>query len=160
MKKYLVVVAAIAMVIAMVGGAWAAGSVAPTVTASGTVARICTSAVNGAITFNIDPSGSGALTPTAAGNGTEPTVKCTKNETVNVTCAGAHASLTPTGDGTGDAIPYSITTCASGASSGTISGAGFSSAKSIPVGITVAQADYQDAAAGVHQDVITVTVAY
>jgi len=160
MKKYVVVMAAIAIVIAMVSGAMAAGTVAPSVTAQGTVGRICTSAVNGTITFNIDPSGTGALTPTAAVNGTEPSVKCTKSESVSVTCAQAHPSLTPTGDGSGDAIPYSITTCADGASSGNITGAGFSTAKSIPVGITVAQADYQDAAAGVHQDVITVTVAY
>jgi len=159
MKKYLVVMAAIAMVIATVSGAWAA-TIAPTVNAQGTVARICTSAVNGSITFAIDPSGVGDLTPSAADTATEPTVKCTNGESVLVDCAQAHATLTPAGDGLGDAIPYSITTCANGAASGNISGSGFSTPKAIPVGITVLQADYQDAAAGVHQDLITVTVTY
>lgn len=148
-----------AITFSMAGGAIAAGSVAPSVTATGTVERVCSSAVNGSIAFTIDPSGSGNLTPSAA-DATKPTVKCTKGESVGVTCTQAHANLTPSGDGTGDAIAYSITTCADGVSAGNITGGGFTTATKIPIGITIADGAYQNATAGVHQDTITVTVSY
>jgi len=155
-KKYMVVVAAIAIAIAAASGAPAA-TLTPAVTATGTVLDTCTSAVGGSITFNIDPSGVGALTPatTDAGN-TSPSVKCTKGQTHAVACSSAHGNrLTIGNDGVTDPIAYTITGCAT-----PLTGNGFSTITSIPVGISILQAAYQDAQAGAHSDTITVTVTY
>ena len=156
MKRYMTIFAVIVIVLAASSAALAA-TIAPTVTATGTVANTCTSAVSGAIAFNIDPSGAGALTPatTDAGN-TSPSVKCTKSSSHVVACSSAHGlKLTVGNDGTTDPIAYTITTCAA-----SLTGNGFSTVTSIPVGITVAQAAYQDAQAGAHADTITVTITY
>lgn len=149
-------VAVMTFVVVMAGGVFAA-SLLPTVTVTGTVADTCTSPIGGAISFNIDPSGSGTLTPatTDAGN-TAPTVKCTKNSVHAVTCTSGHSNkLTVGNDGATDPITYSITGCPA-----TITGGGFSTATAIDFGISILQADYQDALAGAHADTITVTVSY
>jgi hypothetical protein len=157
MKKYMVVMAAITFVIAMVSGAWAAGSVAPSVTATGTVASICTSATGGNINFSIDPSVAGPITPATVDSGnTAPTVKCTNAASPTVTCTSAHSyNLTIGNDGITDPIAYTITGCPAN-----ISGQGFSTAVPIDFGLSLAQTDYQDALAGDHIDTITVTVNY
>ena len=156
MKRYMLVLVAIAIVLAAAGAALAA-TLAPTVTATGTVANTCTSAVGGTIAFNIDPSGSGTLTPATTDSGnTTPTVKCTKNSTHAVACSSAHSlKLTIGNDGTTDPIAYTITGCAT-----PLTGNGFSTVTSIPLGISIAQAAYQDAQAGAHVDTITVTITY
>lgn len=124
------------------------------VTAS--ITNTCTSAVNGSMSFNIDPSGSGTLTPNTTANGTSPSAKCTKNAVHAVTCSSAHANkLTIGNDGSTDPIAYTITSCPA-----SLTGSGFSTATPIPVGISILQAAYQDAQAGAHSDTITVTVTY
>lgn len=156
MKRYMIVLAAIVIVIVAANGALAA-SLTPTVLATGTVVNTCTSAAGGSITFNIDPSVAGPLTPatTDAGN-TAPSVKCTKNSSHAVTCTSAHASkLTILNDGLTDPIAYTITGCPA-----TITGSGFSTATPINFGLQLLQAAYQDALAGAHLDTITVTVTY
>jgi len=52
-------------------------------------------------------------------------------------------------------IAYTITSCPA-----SITGSGFSTAASIPVGISILQTAYQNAKAGAHSDTITVTVTY
>jgi spore coat protein U-like protein len=156
MKKSTITLSAIAIVL-LAASVTLAATLAPTVTATGTVASKCTSAVSGTLAFAIDPSGSGPLTPstTDAGN-TSPSVKCTKNSTYAVACTSAHSfKLTIGNDGTTDPITYSVTTCAA-----SITGNGFSTVVSMPIGITIPQANYQDAQAGAHVDTITVTVTY
>lgn len=121
-----------------------------------TVNDACTSAVNGAMSFSIDPSGSGTLTPNTTANGTSPSVKCTRNAVHAVTCSSSHANrLTIGNDGVTDPIAYTITGCPT-----SITGSGFSTATPIPIGISILQAAYQDAQAGAHSDTITVTVTY
>jgi spore coat protein U-like protein len=116
----------------------------------------CTSAVSGSMSFNIDPSGSGTLTPNTTANGTSPSVKCTKNAVHAIACASAHAnSLTIGNDGVTDPIAYTITGCPA-----SVMGSGFSTANQIPIGISIFQTAYQDAQAGAHSDTITVTVTY
>jgi hypothetical protein len=152
----MIVLAAIVIVIVAANGALAA-TLTPTVLATGTVLNTCTSAVGGAITFNIDPSAAGPLTPatTDAGN-TAPSVKCTKNSSHAVACSSAHANqLTILNDGLTDPIAYTITGCPA-----TITGSGFSTATSINFGLQLLQAAYQNALAGAHLDTITVTVTY
>jgi hypothetical protein len=156
MKKYMIVLAAIAIVLAAAGGAMAL-TLTPTVTATGTVIDTCSSPTNGTITFNIDPSGVATLTPqtTDAGN-SSPTVKCTMSQTHAVACTSAHASkLTIGNDGITDPISYSITGCAT-----PLTGAGFTTATSIVLGLSIAPAAYQNAKIGAHSDIITVTVTY
>jgi hypothetical protein len=124
------------------------------VTAS--ISNTCTSAVSGSMSFNIDPSGAGTLTPNTTANGTSPSVKCTMNAVHAVACSSAHANkLTIGNDGSTDPIAYTITGCPA-----SLTGSGFSTATSIPVGISILQAAYQDAQAGDHSDTITVTVTY
>jgi spore coat protein U-like protein len=147
---------AIAVVSALAGEAIAA-SLTPAVTATGTVADTCSSAVGGNITFNIDPSVAGPITPatTDAGNAA-PTVKCTKSQAHAVTCTSAHANkLTIGNDGSTDPIVYTITGCPA-----SITGQGFGTATKIDFGLSIATADYQNALSGAHADTITVTIAY
>jgi len=156
MKKYMIVLAAIAIVLAATGGALAA-TLTPTVTATGTVIDTCNAATNGTITFNIDPSGVATLTPqtTDAGN-TSPSVKCTNAQTHAVACTSAHANkLTIGNDGSTDPIAYTITGCAT-----PLTGAGFTTATSIVLGLSIPPANYQNAKIGAHSDIITVTVTY
>ncbi len=154
MKKTRICIAAlIAVIIATAGGAYASGS--SSVTATGTVSDTCNSITAGTLAFTIDPSGTGALTPSATGT----SVKCTKNSSHAVTCAATHNNLSVGNNGTTDPIPYTITGC-DAASNYHVTGAGFSTAASIPLGISIAQSNYQDATAGDHTDTITITVTY
>ncbi len=121
-----------------------------------TVNDSCTSAVNGSMSFNIDPSGSGTLTPDTISNGTSPSVKCTKNAVHAVACSSSHANMLTIGnDGVTDPIAYTITGCPA-----SVTGSGFSTASPIPIGISILKAAYQNAQAGTHSDTITVTVTY
>jgi hypothetical protein len=121
-----------------------------------TVNDACTSAVSGMMSFSIDPSGSGTLTPNTTANGTSPSVKCTRNAVHAVACSSAHANtLTIGNDGSTDPIAYTITGCPT-----SITGSGFSTATPIPIGISILNAAYQNAKEGSHSDTITVTVTY
>jgi len=156
MKQSAAVLAAILIVLVGASGALAS-TLTPTLTATGTVKDTCSTPTNGTITFNIDPSGSGTLTPqsTDAGN-TSPTVMCTTGQPHTVACSSGHGSqLTIGNDGLTDPIAYTITGCAT-----PLTGAGFTTATSIPLGLSIAQAAYQNAKAGAHADTITVTITY
>jgi spore coat protein U-like protein len=156
MKRYMIVLAVLLVVLGGVSGALAA-QLTPTVTATGTVTDTCNTPTNGTITFTIDPSGAATLTPqtTDFGN-TSPSVKCTNGQTYAVACTSAHSNqLTLGNDGTSDPIAYAITGCAS-----PITGSGFVTATSIPLGLSIAPAAYQTAQIGAHIDTITVTITY
>jgi len=156
MKRYMIVLAAMLVVLGGASGALAA-TLTPTVLATGTVKDTCSTPTNGTITFTIDPSGSGTLTPQSTDPGnTSPTVMCTNGQPHVVACTSGHGSkLTIGNDGLTDPIAYSITGCAS-----PLTGAGFTTATSIPLGLSIAQAAYQNAKVGAHADTITVTITY
>jgi hypothetical protein len=108
------------------------------------------------MSFNIDPSTTpGPIIANTTANGTSPSVKCTKSQTHAVACSASHSNLSIGNNGTTDPIAYTITGCAT-----PLTGQGFSTATSIPVGISIAQTAYQNAQAGAHSDTITVTVTY
>jgi hypothetical protein len=136
-----------------------AGSIVATLPATtGVTANIidtCGTAVSGSMSFNIDPSVAGPITANTTANGTDPSVKCTKNATHAVACSALHSNLSIGNDGATDLIAYTITGCAT-----PLTGQGFSTVTSIPVGISIAQTAYQNAQAGAHSDTITVTVTY
>ena len=154
MKKILLMTAVAVMVVAMAGGAYAA-TLPTTVLVTGNVTDKCTTPVNGTITFTIDPSLGGPITANTTANGTDPSVKCTKNSSHAVSCASATGNLSVGGDGVTDPIAYSITGCTT-----PLTGAGFSTVVAIPLGISMNVVAYQDAVAGAHTDTITVTVTY
>jgi spore coat protein U-like protein len=154
MKKILLVAAVLVIVVVMAGGAFAE-SLKPTVLVTGTVTNKCTTPVNGTIAFTIDPAAAGPITANTTFDGTSPSVKCTKNSSHAVSCASAYNNLSVGGDGSTDPIPYTITGCTT-----PLTGAGFSTAVEIPLGISMTAGNYQDALAGPHSDTITVTVAY
>ena len=158
MMKILIVYIAVAVaVVNALAGEASAASLTPAVTATGTVADTCSSAVGGNITFNIDPSAAGPITPaTTDGGNAAPTVKCTKSQAHAVTCTSGHANkLTIGNDGSTDPIAYTITGCPA-----SITGQGFGTATPINFGLSIATVDYQNALAGAHTDTIMVTITY
>jgi hypothetical protein len=162
MKKSLVVLAAMAFFIVMVGGAFAGTASplvpAPKVVVKGTVKSACTFVSDGTITFDIDPSTStGPITANTTDNGTAPTVMCTMSQTPSVSCAASAGSTLKLSDAS-DGIAYTIPIC--GDSSHKITGDGFldGHAVTIPVGISILQTAYGPAKIGDHSDNITITV--
>jgi hypothetical protein len=115
-----------------------------------TILNTCGSAVGGTMLFPIDPSLAGPITANTTANGTSPSVKCTKNATHVIACTSS--GLLTSG---GNTIAYTITGCAT-----PITGNGFSTITSIPIGVSMAQAAYQDKPAGNYIDTITVTVTF
>lgn len=147
---------AVVVMIMLASGANAA-TLTPGVTATGTVTDTCSSATGGSITFTIDPSSAGPITPATidAGN-TAPTVKCTNGQAHAVSCTSVHANqLTIGNDGATDPIVYAITGCPA-----SITGQGFGTATPINFGLSLSAVDYQNALSGAHADTITVTITY
>lgn len=124
-----------------------------------TVIDACSTPVDGAITFSINPSSAGPLTPNTTSNGTPPTVKCTNQAVNGVSCISSHGNqLTIGNDGTTDPIAYTITGCPA-----SIIGSGFLTATPINFGLSLTATGpggYQNAQAGAHTDTITVQVSY
>jgi hypothetical protein len=154
MKKILVVAVAM-MVVAMAGGAFAAGSATVGMTAN--VQAKCISDTNGFFNvFNIDPD-SPLISLTTGADGISPTVKCTKNSTVTVTCTPALGStgvLTSGTDPGGDII-YTVTACQTGWLA-----SGFGTPNAIDIGIEIAADAAANSAAGNHTGQIIVTTNY
>jgi len=131
----------------------------PVGSVSGSLINTCSSPVNGTILFTIDPSSGGPITASTADAGnTAPTVKCTNNYSPGVSCtSGSGYVLTIGNDGVTDPIAYAISGCPAA-----IIGQGFAIGTATPInfGLSLAQANYQNARAGAHTDTITVTVTY
>lgn len=127
--------------------------------AATTVIDTCNTPVNGAITFTINPTSAGPLTPNTTVDGTPPTVKCTNGQSHAVSCTSAHGyQLTIGNDGITDPIAYTITGCPA-----TVAGSGFLTATPINFGLSLnasGAGGYQDAQAGAHSDTITVQITY
>ena len=152
MKKIYVVTAVVAIVIAMAGFVYADGSVG--VVATATVQDKCTGPNGGSISFNLDPSVASPVSASTADPGNSaPALRCTNNTNHAVTCP-ANGVLTVGDDGATDPITYTVTCPAS------VTGQGFGVATPIPFSVDVPYASFQDAAAGAHSDIITVTVTY
>ena len=164
MKRYLVVVMAMMMFVAMVSTA-TAGSIAPTVAVTGTVSGLCKVNAAGVMSFTIsDPSVAG---PIAATVSTDASIYCTKNSPYTVTAlstnAGGSAAACSTGitgtlkDSSGDTMSYTFT-C--GANS-TGSGFGSGNFKSLGIGGSIASAAYINApVSSSYADTITITISY
>ena len=145
MKKVLGVVVVALMVAGIASGAFAAS-----VSVNANVQAKCGAMADGSFTaFNIDPD-AGIISKVTSTDGTSPSVKCTKNSTINVTCPPT-GTLTMAGDAGGD-ITFSVS-CP-----GTYTASGFGTADDIPVTITFAAGAAQNSAAGVHTGSIVVTV--
>ncbi len=160
----MIVLAVIAIVIAMVGGAYAAGSISPTVDVRGTVSGICKAGIAGAMSFSIpDPSASGPISATV----TDATVFCTNNMPFTVTAVslnkgGAPASCAGGGitgtlkDGSNQ-MDYTFTCTGAG------TGQGFGALKDQSLGIAglIQSSAYVSAAASAaYGDTITLTITY
>jgi spore coat protein U-like protein len=155
MKKYLVLLAAMALVIAMVGGAFAA--VSPTVDVNAIVAKTCTAENDGVLEFGTIMSGGSG---NAVALVTAPTIYCTPGTTFAVTAASANAPGFRLTDGT-NFMTYTFSF------NPTITGQGFatnvgddSAATDLNMGATIADTVYNAAPAGTYGYTITLTIAF
>lgn len=155
MKKSLVAVAAIAMVIAMVGGVWAAGSTNSSVNATGTVANVCQFGGAPAIDFGTGDANAGFGAATI----TQPTLWCTKGYTAAVTDDGGSntghtAGTFKLNDGTGNLITYNLTYTAAPLGNGT------GTTNLMTISANIPTANVANAPAGVYTDTVVLTIAY
>ena len=169
MKKFMVVLAAMAFVIAMAGSALASRT--SNVNVSGTVKDVCTGLATMTIPdITIDPSLSTSVTGTTSG-----TVKCTKNHDFQVQVSSDDVT-TPqnfisegvTGfqlKQSGDApnIPYTVKSSGDvNATTGKITGNGLGAGAALTVGIiaSILQSDAADAWTGAYTDTVYLTIVY
>jgi spore coat protein U-like protein len=155
MKKSLVILAAMAFVIAMVGGAYAAPPLDVQVDVTGSVTQKCVVTSNGALTITIDPASASA---TQAFTATQPQAKCTKTKGTATAAVSATSTNSFALKGTaGEAdIPYTFTY------NHTVVGNGFGSGADVNFNIagSVAQGDAQTAEYGSYTDTVTLTLTY
>ncbi len=151
MKKYVVVMAAVAMVVVMAGGAWAANEV----TVKATVADKC-AAISGTATIDMGPVDGVADVlgvankPITASN---LSLKCTNGATVTLTPAGS-GNLS---DGAGHSIAYTLAGTYS-MTGGGLGAAGTNLLAAWDLNASIAANGLDAAPAGVYQDLVTVTV--
>ena len=164
MKKSLVVLAAMVMVFAMVSGAYAAGSVSPTVAASATIANVCSASNDGKIDFNTIDEVANALG--ATGTITASTIHCTAGSTYAVSAAGLNGGVNM---GAGyklvngsDSIAYSIVYNATITGQGTASSIGGKTRPATDLNLTssIASGALTTQPAGTYTDTVTITIAY
>jgi len=166
-KAMLATVAAVAIVIVAVGGAYAGSMNPPAVNVSGTVGGLCKAGVTGVMSFAIpDPSAPGPIAATV----TDATVFCSNTTAYTVTavstnaggsaasCAGPGGITGQLKDTNNDTMNYTFT-C--GTASGT--GAGFAAGKDQKLNLagSIASPAYINAPTNnTYADVITLTVSY
>jgi spore coat protein U-like protein len=158
MKKYLVILAAVMMVIAMVSGAFA-GSQPVTVGASATITTTC-NVIAGTLSFGAIDGDATADTTVSAGGSFS--IKCTKGTAVTVTDdKGENEAGTQMNMKSGsDLLPYSIsytTTALTGEGAGA---GGTSIIDHLALTGTVSAAQLPGVKAGSYTDTITLTLAY
>jgi spore coat protein U-like protein len=167
-KAMLVAIVAVASIFVVAGGAYAAGSIAPTVAVNGTVSGLCKAGTAGVMNFLIpDPSVGG---PIVAAPVTDATVFCSMSTPFTVTaaslnngaaaalCSGAGITGTMKDATSGYLMDYTFT-C--GTAGGT--GAGFGVGKDQPLNLagSIAQAAYINApASDLYGDTVTLTISY
>jgi spore coat protein U-like protein len=152
MKAMKIVAALIGL--GFVGSALAVGA---TVNVSANVAAACKVTQTGAVTF--------ALDPTTAGSGSTPTSTtplqywCTKGSTITVGAAtGANDSTGQKRLSDGKATPSYINYTFSTGTPTATTGGGAAGVITLPVGGSVADADFANSAAGTYTDSVTVTI--
>ena len=160
MKKLMAVLAAMAFVVVMAGGAWA--DVTGDVDINATVSGKCNAITANDLTLTIDPATASAVTST----GSATTVQCSKSKAFTVTAASAGAGGAEDNDGSlagvltgpGATIPYTL------AYTSSFNGAGFGSATPTTLlnanAATVAIVDANAAEEGTYSDTVTITVEY
>ena len=166
-RAMLVAVAAVAIVMVAVGGAYA-GSIQPSVAVNGSVSGLCKAGQSGILTFAItDPSSAGPYTASV----TDTTVLCTKTTTFTVTAASANKPALPASCGGAGITGTLIDPVVPGATmdytficnnaSGTGAGFGAGTAQNLNLAGSIVQAQYQNApvSAG-YKDTITLTISY
>ena len=169
MKKYLVLLAAMMMVIAMVSGVYA-GTKTQTVTATATVIGSCDVGTDGTLAFpTIDP---GAQTTDITATGSGLAYSCSKGTSFKVsklsganggstTCSSSGAcsmvgTMTSTAVGT-DTLGYTVSITSVGPNQGT----GFSSTVDVPFTGKITNAQYIDAVThNDYSEVVTVEISY
>jgi len=153
------VLAAMAFVVVMAGGAWA--DVSGTVNVNATVSGKCNAITANDLTLAIDPATASDVTSTGA----DTTVKCTNKKDFTVTAVsgtnvGASGTLSSTLKSAGKTdIPYTLTYTSS------FTGAGFGAAAAATTLVTataakVTTADANAAEAGSYTDAVLITVVY
>ena len=158
MKKLMAVLAAMAFVVVMAGGAWA--DVTGDVEINATVSGKCNAITANDLTLTIDP----ATTSDVVSTGADTTVKCTNKKTFNVaavsgTNVGASGTLSSTLKSAGKTdIPYTLTYTSS------FTGAGFGGAAAQELvadnAAVVTAANANAAEEGSYSDTVTITVEY
>lgn len=148
-----------------------AGSIAPTVSVSGTLNGVCKVGTTGSLAFTIDPTLAGPIAATA----TDATVFCTNKAPFTVTAVslnkgGAAASCASSGGGITGALmdgantmDYTFTCGVNGGTSNAGIGKGFGVPNDVTLGIagSIAATSYQSAAAStLYADTITLTISY
>lgn len=168
MKKFMVVLAAMAFVIAMAGSALASRT--SNVNVSGTVKDVCTGLATMTIPdITIDPSLSTSVTGTTSG-----TVKCTKNHDFQVQVSSDEVTTPQNFISAGVTgfqlkqsgapnIPYTVKSSGDvNATTGKITGNGLGAGAALTVGIiaSILQSDAADAWTGAYTDTVYLTIVY
>ncbi len=150
----------------VVGGAYAANLIGPTVTVNGTVSGLCKAGTAGVMSFSIpDPSAAGPITATVT---TDATVFCTNKTPFTVTASSLNKALPSascagggiTGtlkDASNNTMDYTFTCGGAG------SGQGFGGGKDQALGIggSILSTAYANAtASATYQDTVTLTITY
>ncbi len=153
MKKYMVVLTAIVMVVAMAGGAYAAGTTNVTVNATATVTAACQFGGSPAINFGSFDATAGAV----PGVPTQPTLWCTQGYTASVVDNGGENGVAGTSwnlhNGT-NLIAYTLTYTKSPV------GAGKGTTNLMTIGGSIAAGAADAVPAGTYTDAVILTINY
>jgi spore coat protein U-like protein len=163
MKKYLVVMAAIAIVIVMAGASMAA-TTSSSVAATATIANKCVAGGSPALAFgSLDGSMVGPYPATV----TNPTLFCTSGDTITVTDDGGLSGTTGGGTGTSwnlksgaNLIPYTLTYTTSLTGAGFSTDLGGSGAGKLSLSASIANGAIATAPAGSYTDTVVITYTY
>lgn len=165
MKKYMVVLAAIAMVIAMAGAAMAA-TTSSSVAATATIANKCVAGGSPALAFgSLDGSMVGPYPATV----TNPTLFCTSGDTITVTDDGGLSGTTGGVPVTGTSwnlksganlIPYTLTYTTSLTGAGFSTDLGGSGAGKLSLSASIANGAIATVPAGSYTDTVVITYTY
>jgi spore coat protein U-like protein len=160
MKKKMIVLAAIAIVLAMTSGVYAAGSATPTVGVSATIATTCVVGGSGTMSFgSLDANTNAGINTTPSMSGM--TLWCTKNDSVSFAVGnGLHyAALTRNLQDSGsNVIPYTVsfTTPVSGLGKGDTT----TMVTNLALKATIAAGALDNVPAGSYSDTVVVTITY
>jgi spore coat protein U-like protein len=160
MKKRMIILAAIAIVLAMISGAYAAGSATPNVVLSATVATTCVVGGSGTMAFgslDANTNSGGSTTPIMSGM----TLWCTKNDSVAFAVGNGlnyAASTRNLKDSGSNVIPYTV------AFTTPITGLGKSDTTTMVTNLalkaTIAAGALDNVPAGSYGDTVVLTITY